>query len=74
MSLHISAQDVLRSKICDVTIVNSYCDVCHVNLCKPCVADHISDGYNKHEIVPFEERRSTHIYPKCGKHKKKLRI
>uniref|UniRef100_A0A8W8LSG3 Tripartite motif-containing protein 3 n=2 Tax=Magallana gigas TaxID=29159 RepID=A0A8W8LSG3_MAGGI len=43
-------------------------DICHANLCKPCVVDHISDGYDKHKIVPFQERRSTLIYPKCGTH------
>ncbi|XP_011435777.3 uncharacterized protein [Magallana gigas] len=63
-----SAQDVHRCDLCDTAIVHSYCDFCHVNLCKLCIADHISDGYDKHKIVPFQERRSTLIYPKCGKH------
>ncbi|XP_065929928.1 uncharacterized protein [Magallana gigas] len=63
-----SAQDVHRCDRCETAIVHSYCDFCHVNLCKPCVVDHISDGYDKHKIVPFQERRSTLIYPKCGTH------
>nr|XP_034307163.1 uncharacterized protein LOC105323398 isoform X2 [Crassostrea gigas] len=63
-----SAQDVHRCDLCETAIVHSYCDFCHVNLCKPCVVDHISDGYHKHTIVPFNERRSTLIYPKCGRH------
>ncbi|XP_065929371.1 E3 ubiquitin-protein ligase TRIM71-like isoform X1 [Magallana gigas] len=63
-----SAQDVHRCDLCETAIVHSYCDFCHVNLCKPCVVDHISDGYDKHKIVPFQERRSTLIYPKCGTH------
>ncbi|XP_034309589.2 uncharacterized protein [Magallana gigas] len=33
-----------------------------------CIGKHISDGYDKHKIVPFQERRSTLIYPKCGTH------
>eukprot|EP00105_Crassostrea_gigas_P036529 XP_019920677.1 PREDICTED: uncharacterized protein LOC105323222 [Crassostrea gigas] len=66
-----SAQDVHRCDLCDTAIVHSYCDFCHVNLCKPCVVDHISDGYHKHTIVPFHERRSTLIYPKCGTHSNK---
>ncbi|XP_052679936.1 uncharacterized protein LOC128160621 [Crassostrea angulata] len=68
MDPHSSAQDVHRCDLCETAIVHSYCDFCHVNLCKPCVVDHISDGYHKHVIVPFQERRSTLIYPKCGTH------
>uniref|UniRef100_K1QFL1 Tripartite motif-containing protein 3 n=1 Tax=Magallana gigas TaxID=29159 RepID=K1QFL1_MAGGI len=68
MDPHSSAQDVHRCDFCESAIVHSYCDFCHVNLCKPCVVDHISDGYDKHKIVPFGERRSTLIYPKCGTH------
>nr|XP_034309272.1 uncharacterized protein LOC117683680 [Crassostrea gigas] len=68
MDPHTTAQDVHRCDLCETAIVHSYCDFCHVNLCKPCVVDHISDGYDKHKIVPFQERRSTLIYPKCGTH------
>nr|XP_034317437.1 uncharacterized protein LOC105345308 [Crassostrea gigas] len=66
-----SAQDVHRCDLCETAIVHSYCDVCHVNLCKPCIGEHISDGYQKHAIVPFQERRSTLIYPKCRTHEHK---
>eukprot|EP00105_Crassostrea_gigas_P018030 XP_011436027.2 PREDICTED: uncharacterized protein LOC105334330 isoform X2 [Crassostrea gigas] len=66
-----SAQDVHRCDLCETAIVHSYCDFCHVNLCKPCVVDHISDGYDKHKIVPFQERRSTLIFPKCEIHSHK---
>ncbi|XP_052682859.1 uncharacterized protein LOC128163330 [Crassostrea angulata] len=71
MDPHSSAQDVHRCELCETAILHSYCDFCHVNLCKPCVVDHISDGYDKHKIVPFEERRSTVIYPKCVTHSHK---
>ncbi|XP_052682997.1 uncharacterized protein LOC128163420 [Crassostrea angulata] len=71
MDPHSSAQDVHRCDLCETAIVHSYCDFCHVNLCKPCVVDHISDGYDKHKIVPFQERRSTLIYPKCATHSHK---
>ncbi|XP_052677401.1 uncharacterized protein LOC128158561 [Crassostrea angulata] len=63
-----SAQDVHRCDLCETAIVHSYCDFCHVNLCKPCVVDHISDEYDKHKIVRFQDRRSTLIYPKCVTH------
>uniref|UniRef100_K1QW29 B box-type domain-containing protein n=1 Tax=Magallana gigas TaxID=29159 RepID=K1QW29_MAGGI len=65
------AQDVHRCDLCETAIVHSYCDFCHVNLCKPCILDHILDEYEKHKIVPFQERRSTLIYPNCGKHPQK---
>uniref|UniRef100_K1QKP3 Tripartite motif-containing protein 2 n=1 Tax=Magallana gigas TaxID=29159 RepID=K1QKP3_MAGGI len=63
-----SAQDVHRCDLCETAIVHSYCDFCHVNLCKPCIGEHITDGYDKHKIVPFQQRKSTLIYPKCGTH------
>ncbi|XP_052680786.1 uncharacterized protein LOC128161528 [Crassostrea angulata] len=68
MDPHSSAQDVHRCDLCETTIVHSYCDFCQVNLCKPCIIDHIFDEYEKHKIVPFQKRRSTLIYPKCGTH------
>ncbi|XP_078337155.1 uncharacterized protein LOC111134020 [Crassostrea virginica] len=63
-----SAQDVARCDLCKIAIVQNYCDFCHVNLCKPCIGEHISDEYDKHKIVPFQQRRSTLIYPKCKTH------
>nr|XP_022299152.1 uncharacterized protein LOC111107983 [Crassostrea virginica] len=64
-----SAQDVARCDLCKTTIAQSYCDFCHVNLCKPCIGEHISDDYKKHIIVPFQQRKSTLIYPKCATHR-----
>lgn len=67
-----SFQDVHRCDICESALLHSYCDFCNVNLCKPCVGEHISDGYEKHKIVLFQERRSTLIYPKCENHSYKF--
>ncbi|XP_052676582.1 uncharacterized protein LOC128157945 [Crassostrea angulata] len=67
-----SAQDVHRCDLCETAIVHSYCDLCHVNLCVPCIGKHILDGYDKHKIVQFQERRSTLIYPKCRTHPHKI--
>ncbi|XP_052680700.1 uncharacterized protein LOC128161464 [Crassostrea angulata] len=66
-----TAQDIHRCDICEAAIIHSYCDFCHVYLCKLCIGEHISDGYQNHAIVPFEERRSTLIYPKCPTHPQK---
>lgn len=53
-----SAQNENRCDVCETTIVHSYCDYCHVNLCKPCVVDHILDKYDDHK-KPFKQRMST---------------
>nr|XP_022300403.1 uncharacterized protein LOC111108666 [Crassostrea virginica] len=66
-----SAQDVVRCDLCKAVIAQSYCDFCHVNLCKPCIGEHISDKYDKHKIVPILQRKSTLIYPKCQTHQSK---
>lgn len=63
-----NAQDVYRCDLCETAVVHSYCDICDVNLCTSCIGKHILDGYDKHTIVPFRERRSTLIYPKCKEH------
>ncbi|XP_052679630.1 uncharacterized protein LOC128160359 [Crassostrea angulata] len=68
MDPHSSAQDVPRCDLCETDTVHSYCDFCHVNLCISCIGKNISDGYDKHKIVSFQERRSTLIYPKCETH------
>ncbi|XP_034315582.2 tripartite motif-containing protein 3-like [Magallana gigas] len=63
-----SAQDVHRCDLCETAIAQSYCDFCHVNLCKPCIGEHISDEYETHKIVRFQDRKSTLLYPKCITH------
>ncbi|XP_078341922.1 uncharacterized protein LOC144627851 [Crassostrea virginica] len=71
MDPNYSAQDVARCDICKTAIAQNYCDFCHVNLCKPCIGEHISDEYDKHKIVPILQRKSTLIFPKCETHQKK---
>lgn len=70
MDPRLSAQDVVRCDLCKDNVVQNYCDLCHVKLCKPCIGDHISDEYDKHKIVPFQQRKSTLIFPICKKHSK----
>ncbi|XP_061167921.1 uncharacterized protein LOC133176881 [Saccostrea echinata] len=63
-----SAQDIIRCDLCEDAIVQMYCDFCHANLCFSCIGKHISDDYDKHKVVPFQQRKSTLIYPKCTTH------
>lgn len=63
-----SAQDVLRCDQCDALVPKLYCDICHHNLCKNCVGEHLLDESKKHNVVPFKNRRSTVLYPICQKH------
>ncbi|XP_078341863.1 uncharacterized protein LOC144627835 [Crassostrea virginica] len=71
MDPNYSAQDVARCDLCKTAIAQNYCDFCHVNLCKPCIGEHISDEYDKHKIVPILERKLTLIFPKCETHQNK---
>nr|XP_022298983.1 uncharacterized protein LOC111107874 [Crassostrea virginica] len=68
MDPNYSAQDVTRCDLCKTAIAQNHCDFCQVNLCKPCIGEHISDEYDKHKIVPILQRKSTLIYPKCETH------
>nr|XP_034307653.1 uncharacterized protein LOC105334086 isoform X1 [Crassostrea gigas] len=70
MDPRLSAQDVVRCDLCKDNVVQNYCDYCHVKLCKLCIGEHISDEYDKHKIVPFQQRKSTLIFPICKKHSK----
>lgn len=65
-----SAQDVVRCTLCKINLVQSYCEYCEIELCKPCIGNHISEEYDKHKIVLFENRKSTLIFPVCKTHSK----
>ncbi|XP_061171216.1 tripartite motif-containing protein 55-like [Saccostrea echinata] len=66
-----SAQDVMRCDLCETAVVQMHCDTCLVNLCNACVGQHvISDESKKHEIVKFQSRKSTPLYPRCTTHNK----
>nr|XP_022302399.1 uncharacterized protein LOC111110270 [Crassostrea virginica] len=71
MDPNYSAQDVARCDLCKTAIAQSYCDFCHVNLCKSCIGEHISPDYGKHIIVAIHKKKSTLIYPKCETHQNK---
>ncbi|XP_022296562.2 uncharacterized protein LOC111106250 isoform X2 [Crassostrea virginica] len=72
MDADYSAQDVTRCDLCKTAIAQSYCDFCHVNLCKPCIGEHISADYGKHIIVAILQRKSTLNYPKCETHQNEV--
>nr|XP_022298581.1 uncharacterized protein LOC111107598 [Crassostrea virginica] len=61
-------QDVVRCDLCKTAIAQSYCDSCHVKLCKPCIGEHISDDYKKHIVVPILQRKTTLFFPNCETH------
>ncbi|XP_065928348.1 E3 ubiquitin-protein ligase TRIM71-like [Magallana gigas] len=66
-----TAQDVVRCDVCDTPVPPLHCDFCQTNLCKACVGEHMLDLSKKHQVVPFQDRRSTVISPNCQKHSQK---
>ncbi|XP_052707973.1 uncharacterized protein LOC128183120 [Crassostrea angulata] len=63
-----TAQDVVRCDVCDTPVPPLHCDFCQTNLCKACVGDHVLDFSKKHQVVPFQDRRSIIISPNCQTH------
>ncbi|XP_048731208.2 uncharacterized protein LOC125648272 [Ostrea edulis] len=63
-----SAQDVLLCGFCKTAPVQSHCELCHINLCKACVGEHLSDSSKRHNVVPYTHRKSTLLYQNCPDH------
>ncbi|XP_062601307.1 tripartite motif-containing protein 2-like [Saccostrea cucullata] len=69
-----SGQDILRCDLCVTNAVQSHCELCHVNLCKACVGEHLSDFIKKHRVISYIERTSMPTYPTCPKHSKNCEL
>lgn len=72
MDAEASFMKMIRCDLCTTKFARSVCQVCDANLCKLCIGEHISDGYDKHNIVTFKQRKGAVIHPKCEVHKNNI--
>ncbi|XP_061168978.1 E3 ubiquitin-protein ligase TRIM71-like [Saccostrea echinata] len=63
-----SGQDVLHCEACETAKVLHICEICHVNLCKACIGEHIYDGYDNHKIVSYNSKKTSPKFPDCKIH------
>lgn len=49
-------QGYLRCHFCDTPVLLLYFDVCHINLCKGCAANHLLDDSVEHKVVPIRQK------------------
>ncbi|XP_062596403.1 pyrin-like [Saccostrea cucullata] len=68
MDPKLCAQDILRCDLCEDRVVQMYCNLCPMNLCMACVGRHVFDVSKKHDMVPFDLRKSKLVYPQCITH------
>ncbi|XP_062585877.1 E3 ubiquitin-protein ligase TRIM36-like [Saccostrea cucullata] len=66
-----SAQDILLCDLCREGALQSYCELCLVNICINCVGKHLSDSSKRHNVVPYRQKPSAPNYPKCPNHTQK---
>lgn len=71
MSKLLNLQDVVRCKLCEDPNPVLYCALCHIDICKTCVGEHLLNDSKKHTVIPIKQRRSTFHYPTCPKHSTK---
>lgn len=46
-------------------IVQNYCDVCYISLCKLCIGEYILNDYDKYKVVFFQEWKLSLIFLIC---------
>lgn len=63
-------QDVFFCQLC-TNPVEHHCNLCHVDLCSPCILKHLTDKTNRLEIVELINKKEGPIFPECKFHKEK---
>lgn len=68
------AQDVIRCDVCsdnerEKSPAEVHCNTCHIYICSPCVASHMTwNKSKKHDIVLFDVDDTEIILPSCSSH------
>lgn len=68
---NIRAQEAVQCDLCNSPSPPLYCVECHVNLCKTCVGDHLTDLSIDHKVVLFQNQGMVSRYLQCQSHPKK---
>ena len=59
-----NAQDAILCDLCENPMTLMTCDFCHINLCRDCVCEHLSDESKEHRVVPLRNQVNTKNCPK----------
>ena len=55
-------QDIVRCTLCKDAVAPMYSEVCHIDLCKDCVVEHLSDTNGFHKVVSLKQFLTTLKY------------
>lgn len=71
----IGLQDVIRCHLCEEPVPPLHCELCHINLCRPCAGTHLLDESKEHIVLPYnKEWYANSAYPLCADHSTQCQV